>query len=202
MGLQTLSVLWVLSLAPMESCEHLLPYLSGTGRASQERAISGSCQQALAGINNSVWFWWFFMGWIHKLGSPWMAISSVSSSHFVCVTPSMGILFPLLNRTEVSTLWSSFLGFMCFANCILGILSFWANIQISLIKFLADTPSSKGQGFITSPLYLSYILTTKVSSNLLHGQGTGPAIVSTTQSERWGNLSIVSHPVKDGSSYS
>jgi hypothetical protein len=37
----------------------------------------------------------------------------------------MGILFPLLIRIKVSTLWSSFfLSFMWFVNCILGILSF------------------------------------------------------------------------------
>jgi hypothetical protein len=35
------------------------------------------------------------------------------------LTPSMGILFPLLRRIEVFTLWSSFfLSFMCFANSI------------------------------------------------------------------------------------
>jgi hypothetical protein len=44
----------------------------------------------------------------------------------------MGILFPILRRNEVSTLWSSFfLSFMYFENCILGILSFWANIHLS-----------------------------------------------------------------------
>jgi hypothetical protein len=33
----------------------------------------------------------------------------------------MGVLFPILRRDKVSTLWSSFfLSFMCFANCILG----------------------------------------------------------------------------------
>jgi hypothetical protein len=37
----------------------------------------------------------------------------------------MGILFPILRRNEVSTLWSSlFLSFICFANYILCILSF------------------------------------------------------------------------------
>jgi hypothetical protein len=35
----------------MDDCEHPLLYLSGTGRASQETAISGSCQQALVGIH-------------------------------------------------------------------------------------------------------------------------------------------------------
>ena len=44
---------------------------------------------------------------------------------------SVDILFLILRRNEVSTLWSSFLSFMCFANCILGILSSWANIHLS-----------------------------------------------------------------------
>ena len=56
MGLQTPSAPGVLSLAPSlgdpvlhprGDCKHLLLYLSGTGRASQELAISGSYQQAL-----------------------------------------------------------------------------------------------------------------------------------------------------------
>jgi hypothetical protein len=37
-----------------------------------------------------------------------MVIPSVSDPHFVSVTPSMCVLFPLLRRTEVSTLWSYF----------------------------------------------------------------------------------------------
>jgi hypothetical protein len=44
----------------------------------------------------------------------------VSAPNFVSVTPSMGVLSPVLRRGKVSTLWSSFfLSFMCFANCIL-----------------------------------------------------------------------------------
>jgi hypothetical protein len=42
-------------LQPIDECEHPLLYLPGTGIASQEKAISGSCQQNLAGICNSVW---------------------------------------------------------------------------------------------------------------------------------------------------
>ena len=38
---------------------------------------------------------------------------------FEPATPSMNILFPILGRNEVSTCWSSFLIFLCFANCIL-----------------------------------------------------------------------------------
>jgi hypothetical protein len=46
----------------------------------------------------------------------------------------MCILFPLLRRIKVSTLWSSFfVSFMCFANCILGIPSFWANIHLQWV---------------------------------------------------------------------
>jgi hypothetical protein len=36
-----------------------------------------------------------------------MVISSVSTQHFVSVTPSMDVLFPLLSCIEVSTIWSS-----------------------------------------------------------------------------------------------
>ena len=62
-----------------------------------------------------------------------MVIPSVSAPHFVSVTPSMSILFLLLRRIKISTLWSFFfLSFMCFANCILGILSFWAHIHLSV----------------------------------------------------------------------
>ena len=51
---------------PIDDCEHPLLYLPGTGIASQQTAISGSCQQNLAGICNSVCVWWLIMGWIEK----------------------------------------------------------------------------------------------------------------------------------------
>jgi hypothetical protein len=54
---------------PRDDCEHPLLYLQDPGIASQETAISGSCQQNLAGICNSVWVWWFFMRWIPWWGS-------------------------------------------------------------------------------------------------------------------------------------
>jgi hypothetical protein len=114
---------------PIADCEHPVLYLPGTGIASQETAISGSFQQNLAGVCNGVCIWWLIMGWIPGYGSLWMVHSFVSAPNFVSVIPSMGVLFPILRRGEVSTLWSSFfLSFMCFANCILGILSFWANV--------------------------------------------------------------------------
>jgi hypothetical protein len=43
--------------SPDVGCKHPPLYLSGSGRASQETAISGSCQQVLVGIHNCVWVW-------------------------------------------------------------------------------------------------------------------------------------------------
>jgi hypothetical protein len=56
-------------LHPIDDCEHPLLYLPDIGRASQERAVSGSCQQNFSGICNSVCFWWLYMGWIPGWGS-------------------------------------------------------------------------------------------------------------------------------------
>jgi hypothetical protein len=60
----------------------------------------------------------------------------VSTPNFVSAILSMDTLLPILRRGEVSTLWSLFfLSCMCFANCILGILSFWANIHLSVSAY-------------------------------------------------------------------
>jgi hypothetical protein len=76
------------------------------------------------------------MGWNPGWGILWMVIPSVSALDFVSVTPSMNILFPILRRNEVSTHWSSFfLSFLCFENCILGVLNFWANIHLSVSAY-------------------------------------------------------------------
>jgi hypothetical protein len=123
-------------LSPMVGCEHPPLYLSGCDRVSLETPISVSCQQAFFGIHNSVWVFWLYMGWIPRWGSLWMAFPSVSAPHFVYVFPSVSILFPLLRKTESFILWSSFfLSFMCFTNGILGILSFWANIHLSMSAY-------------------------------------------------------------------
>ena len=97
---------------PIDDGEHPLLYLSGTGIASQETAISGSFQQNLAGICNRLCIWWLIMGWILGWGSLWMVDPLISAPNFVSVTPSMDVLFPILRRGKVSTLWSSFLSFM------------------------------------------------------------------------------------------
>jgi hypothetical protein len=114
----------------INDCEHPLLYLPGTGKASYETAIPESLQENLSGICNSVCIWWLIMGWIPGWGSLWIVHSFVLAPNFVSVTPFMGILIPILRRNEVSTHWSSlFLIFLCFANCILGVQCFWANIS-------------------------------------------------------------------------
>ena len=132
---------------PIDDCELPLLYLPDIGIASQEKSMLGSCQQNLSGICNSVWVWWLYMGWIPGWGSLWMILPSVSDPNFVSVTPSLGILFHILRRIEVSTLWSS-LSFMCFPNCFLGSLSFWANSHLSVsanheCSFVIGLPHSR-----------------------------------------------------------
>jgi hypothetical protein len=90
MRLQTPSAPCVLSLVPplgpLYSVQWMAEsplYLSSNDRAPQVTAISGSCQQALVGIHNSVWVWWLYMGWIPRWISLWMAIPSVSAPHCV-----------------------------------------------------------------------------------------------------------------------
>jgi hypothetical protein len=85
-------------LSPIARCNHLPLYLSGTGWASQETAISGSCQPALSGIHNSVWVWWLYMGWIPRWGSLCMTLLSVFAPHFVSIFPPVSTLFSLLRR--------------------------------------------------------------------------------------------------------
>jgi hypothetical protein len=123
-------------LSTIVTYEHLPLYLSDSSRASQETAISGSHQQALPGIRNSVQVWQLCIVWIPRWGSLWMAYPSVSGLHFVSIYPPVSILFSLLRSTETSTLCSSFfLSFKWSVNCILGILSFWTNIHLSVSAY-------------------------------------------------------------------
>jgi hypothetical protein len=56
----------------------------------------------------------------------------VLAPNFVSATPSIDILFRILERNEVSKRWSFFLIFFIFLSCILGILGFWAKIHLSV----------------------------------------------------------------------
>ena len=84
----------------IDDCEHPLLYLPGTGIASYKTAITGSLQQNLSGICNSIWVWWLIMGWIPGWGSLWIVHPFISAPNFVSVTPSMGVLFPILRRVK------------------------------------------------------------------------------------------------------
>jgi hypothetical protein len=77
----------------MVGYEHPPLYLSGSGRSSQQTTISGSCQQVLPSLSNSVWVWLLYMGWIPMWGSVSMAFPSVFAPHFVSIFPSVSILF-------------------------------------------------------------------------------------------------------------
>ena len=123
----------------IDDYEHPLLYLPGTGIASYETAILGSFQQNLSGICNSVWVWWLIMGWILGRCSLWIVHPFILAPNFVSVTPFMGILFPILRRNEVSMRWSSFLIFLCFANSILGIVGFRANIHLSVSAYQVNS---------------------------------------------------------------
>jgi hypothetical protein len=122
----------------IDDYEHPLLYLPSTVIASYKTAITGSLQQNLAGICNSVWVWWLIMGWIPRWGILQIVHPFLLAPNFVSVTPFMGvILFPIVRRNEVSTHWSSlFLIFLSFGNCIVGILCFWANIYLSVNAYL------------------------------------------------------------------
>ena len=127
---------------PLADCEHPLLCLLGPGIVSQETATSGSFQQNLASVCNGVSVWMLIMGWIPGYGSLYMVHPFISAPNFVSVTPSMGVLFPLLRRGIVSTLQSSFfLSFMCLGNCILylGYPRFWANIHLSVSTYCVSS---------------------------------------------------------------
>jgi hypothetical protein len=120
---------------PIDDCEDPLLYFLGTVKASQEMAISGSLQDNLAGVSNSICIWWLIMGWTPGWGSLCIVHPFVLAPNFVSATPSMDILFTILGRNKVSTHWSPFLIFLCFGSCIFGILRFWANIHLSVSAY-------------------------------------------------------------------
>jgi len=73
-------------------------------------------------------------------GSLWMAFPSVSALHFVSVFPPMNIFVPpSKNYWCIHSLVFIFLSFMWLVNCILCILSFWANIHLSVSTYQVRT---------------------------------------------------------------
>ena len=100
----SISSIWDPELSPMDGCEHPPLSLSGSGRVSQEIAISGFCQQALLGIHNSVWVWWLHYGMDPQVGQSLDGLSfSLCSTLCFCIS-SHGYFSPCSKRTEVSIL--------------------------------------------------------------------------------------------------
>jgi hypothetical protein len=79
---------------PIDYCRHPLLYLPGTGIATQERAISGSCQQKLFRTCSSVWVWRLYMEWIPRWGSLWMVLPSISASELCLCNSFLGYFVP------------------------------------------------------------------------------------------------------------
>jgi hypothetical protein len=72
-------------------------YWLGAGRNSLGTAISGSCQQVLLAISDSIGFWCLQMGWIPRWASLWMSFPSVFVPFFVVVVVVVVPVF-LLDR--------------------------------------------------------------------------------------------------------
>jgi cytochrome bd-type quinol oxidase subunit 2 len=143
MGLQTPSVPWLLSLAPSLGTLFFVQWMVVSIHFCICQALAKPLRRQLYQATVSMVLLAStivsgFGGYLWD-GSPggavsgWSVIPSVSALNFVPVTPSMVILFPFLRQTEVSTVRSFFfLSFMCFETSILGTLSFWANIYLSV----------------------------------------------------------------------
>jgi hypothetical protein len=86
---------------PIDDCEHPLLYLPGTGKASQEIALSGSFQENLAGICNSVYVWWLILGLDHQVGQSLDGPSFRLSSK-LCLSNSFHWYFIPYSREEWS----------------------------------------------------------------------------------------------------
>jgi len=116
-------------------CESSPLYLSCFGRASQETAISGSCQHAPLDIPNSDWVWCIWAGCPSGIVSEWpfhqYLLQTLSPYLLLWI-----YLFPLLRRTEASTFWwFFFLSFMWSVDCILGNPIFGAIIYLSVSAY-------------------------------------------------------------------
>ena len=120
-------------LSPMVGCKHLPLFCH-----IQQNLSGDSYIQFLSGSTS--WHPQQCLGLVTvyrmdlQVSSLSMAFTSVSAPYSVYIFPPVGILFPLLRRTEAPTLWSSFfLSFMWSVNYILDIPSFGANIHLPVI---------------------------------------------------------------------
>jgi hypothetical protein len=161
MGLQTPLVHWGTSSSSftggpvfhlIDGSVHPLLYLPGIGIASQETGISGSFQQNLAGICNSVWVWWLFMGWIPRWGSLWWVLPSI--------TPPMGILFPILRKEgSIHTLVFILLEFHVFCKLYLFLKIRSSHIAQVVLEFITKAGFEPGVALLVSYMLIAILVT-------------------------------------------
>jgi hypothetical protein len=153
MELQIPAAPWILSLAPSLGTLCSFQWMTVSIHFCICQALAKPLRRQIyqAPVSNSCWhpqyclFWEVVYGIYPLVGQSLDGHSFSLCSELVSVTPSMGILFFLLRKMEVSTLWSSFLSFMYFTNCILGILSFWTNIHLPVSAYhgCSELPGTK-----------------------------------------------------------
>ena len=118
-------------LNPMVVYEHSLWCLAGFVRASQETVISGSCQQEFLSICISVRVWWLYIGYIPS----WADTGWPFLQYLLHTLSLISILFsPSGKYWSIHTLVFP-LEHHLVCDCILDILSYWANIHLSLSKY-------------------------------------------------------------------
>jgi hypothetical protein len=107
------------------------------GRASQETAISWFYQQALVGICKVSGFGSCL--WDGLQVGQFLDGHSFSLCSTLCLCNSFhGYFVPPSRRIEVSTLWSSFLSFMCFSTGLLQLINTFS--KVAGYKINSKTP--------------------------------------------------------------
>ena len=159
MGLQAPSAPWVLSLAPPLGTLCSVHWLAESTHLCIYQALTKPLRRQLYQPPVSKHFLTStivsgFAGYIWD-GSPGGAVSGWSFFQSLLHTLSLHLLpwvfFPLLRKTEVSILWSSFfLSFIWSLNCILRIPSFWDNIYFSVTVLFCDWVTLLGMIFSSS----------------------------------------------------
>ena len=117
MALQNHSAPWILSLPPPLGTLCSVQWLAESVPLCICHALAEPPRRQLylPPVSKYLWAWilvsvfcnvytitmFVYMGWNTRSGSIWMVFNSVSAPHFVSVSPSVGILFPLLRRNRV-----------------------------------------------------------------------------------------------------
>ena len=119
--------------SPMVGWQQPPLYMSGTGRSSQETAISASCQHSLVGIHNRVWIWRLYVVIYPQVGETMDGLSFTLCYILHGCVSLHWYFVPASKNDQSSILWSSFfLSFMWSVNWILGIPRFWVNTHLSV----------------------------------------------------------------------